>query len=90
MYRHRGVYGIRSLQGLLHLAKQHPVHALEGAAAQALERACFRLRDLRTLVYSVEYGTTQTAAAPQIIVPQTNLSAGGDPAVVAHVLTEVS
>jgi len=50
MYRHRGVYGIRSLQGLLHLAKQHPVHALEGAAAQALERACFRLRDLRTLV----------------------------------------
>jgi len=50
MYRHRGVYGIRSLQGLLHLAKQHPVHALEGAAAQALERACFRLRDLRALV----------------------------------------
>jgi len=50
MYRHRGVYGIRSLQGLLHLAKQHPVHALEHAAVRALEHACWRLRDLRALL----------------------------------------
>lgn len=50
MYRHRGVYGIRSLQGLLHLAKQHPVHALEQAAARALAQACWRLRDLSALL----------------------------------------
>jgi transposase len=50
MYHHRGPYGIRSLQGLLHLAKDHPVHALEQVAGQALARACWRLRDLRTLL----------------------------------------
>ncbi|MBI2095776.1 MAG: tetratricopeptide repeat protein [Candidatus Omnitrophica bacterium] len=49
MYRHRGAYGIRSLQGLLHLAKDIPVHQLESAAARALEHACWRLRDLRAL-----------------------------------------
>jgi transposase len=50
MYRHRGDYGIRTLQGLLHLAKEHQVHALEDAAARALEAACWRLRDLRALL----------------------------------------
>jgi len=50
MYRHRGVYGIRTLLGLLHLAKQHPVHALEQAAGRALEHACWRLRDLKALL----------------------------------------
>jgi hypothetical protein len=52
MYHHRGAYGIRSLQGLLHLAKDHPVHALEQVTGQALARACWRLRDLRALLGS--------------------------------------
>lgn len=50
MYRNRGDYGLRTLQGLLHLAKEHPVHALEDAAARALEAACWRLRDLRAFL----------------------------------------
>jgi transposase len=50
MLQHRGPEGIRTLQGLLHLAKDHPVGDLERAAARALESGCFRLRDLRTLL----------------------------------------
>jgi transposase len=50
MYRNRGDYGLRTLQGLLHLAKEHPVHALEDAAARALEAACWRLRDVRAFL----------------------------------------
>lgn len=49
MYRNRGDYGIRSLQGLLHLAKDIPVGQLEAAAATALERACWRLRDIKAI-----------------------------------------
>lgn len=50
MIHHRGPEGIRTLQGLLHLAKDHQVGDLEGAAARALESGCFRLRDLRTFL----------------------------------------
>ncbi len=50
MYQHRGPEAIRTLQGLLHLAKDHPVADLERVAQRALEQACFRLRDLRTLL----------------------------------------
>jgi hypothetical protein len=52
MLRHRGPEAIRTLQGLLHLAKEHQVADLERVTARALEHACFRLRDLRTLLKS--------------------------------------
>ena len=51
MYQTRGHEGgIRVLQGLLHLARQHPVDALEAAAEKAHRHACWRLRDLRRLI----------------------------------------
>ncbi len=46
----RGVYGLRALQGVVGLAKQHPVAALEDAAATARRRGVWRLRDLRRLL----------------------------------------
>jgi len=49
-FAHRGVYGLRALQGLVGLAKQHPVAALEQAAATAKRRGVWRLRDLRRLL----------------------------------------
>jgi hypothetical protein len=50
MYEHRGPEAIRTLQGLLHLAKEHQVGELERVAERALESGCFRLRHLRTLL----------------------------------------
>ncbi len=47
---HRGVYGLRALQGLVGLAKEHPVAALEQAAATAKLRGVWRLRDVRRLL----------------------------------------
>jgi transposase len=49
-FAHRGVYGLRALQGLVSLAKEHPVAALEQAAATAKRRGVWRLRDLRRLL----------------------------------------
>ena len=49
-FAHRGVYGIRALQGVVALAKQHPVTALEKAAATAKRRGVWRLQDLRRLL----------------------------------------
>lgn len=46
----RGVYGLRALQGVVGLAKQHPVAALEGAADTAKRRGVWRLKDLRRLL----------------------------------------
>jgi transposase len=46
----RGVYGLRALQGVVALAKQHPADALEHAAATAKRRGVWRLRDLRRLL----------------------------------------
>jgi len=42
--------GIRALQGVVALAKQHPVTALEKAAATAKRRGVWRLQDLRRLL----------------------------------------
>jgi hypothetical protein len=50
MYQHQGPETIRPLQGLLPLAKEHQVGELERVTTRALEHACFRLRDLRTLL----------------------------------------
>ena len=49
-FAHRGVYGLRAVQGLVGLAKEHPVAALEQAAAAATRRGVWRLRDLRRLL----------------------------------------
>ena len=51
MYQNRGCEGgIRVLQGLLQLARQHPIDSLEAAAEKAHRHACWRLRDLRRLM----------------------------------------
>lgn len=49
-FAQRGVYGLRALQGLASLTKAHPVAALEHAAARAVHRGLWRLRDLRSLL----------------------------------------
>jgi hypothetical protein len=49
-FAHRGVYGLRALQGLVALVKQHPVTALEQATALATRRGVWRLRDVRRLL----------------------------------------
>jgi hypothetical protein len=46
MSQHRGVEGLRVMQGLIHLARKHPVAELERAAAATLARAAWRLRDV--------------------------------------------
>ena len=50
MYQNRGYEGGRVLQGLLDLARKHPVGELEAAAGKARRHACWRLRDLRRLI----------------------------------------
>ncbi len=50
MYANRGPMGVRVLQGLLHLARRHPVAQLEQASETACRHACWRLRDLRRLM----------------------------------------
>lgn len=50
MYGNRGPTGMRVLQGLLHLARKHPVGQLEAASEKAVRHACWRLRDLRRLM----------------------------------------
>ena len=51
MYQARGYEGgIRVLQGLLQLARQHPVDSLEAATEKAHRHASWRLRDLRRLI----------------------------------------
>ena len=47
MHHHRGLEGIRVLQGLRSLARKTPAEQLEAAAAKALQRAAWRLRDLK-------------------------------------------
>lgn len=49
-FAQRGVYGLRALQGLVSLAKQHPAAALEQATATSKRRGVWRLRDLRRLL----------------------------------------
>lgn len=50
MLVNRGPYGLRVLQGLLQLARQHPVERLERVAGDAVQRGIWRLRDLRRLL----------------------------------------
>lgn len=50
MYGNRGPIGLRVLQGLLQLARKHPVGQLEAASEKAVRHACWRLRDLRRLM----------------------------------------
>jgi len=50
MYGNRGPLGVRVLQGLLHLARKHPVGQLEQASEKACRHACWQLRDLRRLM----------------------------------------
>jgi transposase len=50
MYGNRGPIGMRVLQGLLQLARKHPVGQLEAASKMAVRHACWRLRDLRRLM----------------------------------------
>lgn len=50
MYANRGPMGMRVLQGLLQLARQHPVDQLEAASEKAGRHACWRLKDLRRLM----------------------------------------
>lgn len=47
MHKHRGLPGIRVMQGLLALARKTPREQLERAAARALQRAAWGLRDLK-------------------------------------------
>jgi transposase len=47
--QHRGPEGLRVLQGLLQLAREHPIARLEHACGQAVHRGAWRLRELREL-----------------------------------------
>lgn len=47
MCQHRGIESIRVLQGLLALARKTPGEQLEPAAAKALQRAGWRLGDVK-------------------------------------------
>jgi len=49
-FAQRGVYGLRALQGLVSLTRQHPVAAIEQATATAERRGIWRLRDVRRLL----------------------------------------
>jgi transposase len=51
MYKHRGLEGVRVLQGLLALARQQPTDQLELAAGKALQRAGWRLRDVKDALH---------------------------------------
>lgn len=50
MYHKQGPLGMRAMQGLLALARKHPVARLERACQSAHRHACFRLRDVRRLI----------------------------------------
>jgi len=50
MLAQRGVEGIRVLQGLLQLVRQHPAAEVEAATAIALQQGAWRLRSLRHLL----------------------------------------
>jgi transposase len=54
MHKHRGIEAVRVLQGLLSLARVHPHERLEVAAGKALERAGWRLSDLRAALAEPE------------------------------------
>ncbi len=51
MYKHRGIEGVRVLQGLLGLARKQPADLLERAAGKALQRAGWRLRHVKEALH---------------------------------------
>jgi transposase len=53
----RGPIGMRVLQGLLALAREHPIAALEHACGRAVHLGLWRLRDVRRLVQQGEQVT---------------------------------
>ncbi len=53
----RGPIGMRVLQGLLALAREHPIAALEHACGRAVHFGLWRLRDVRRLVQQGEQVT---------------------------------
>ncbi len=68
-YGQRGVYGIRALQGLVSLTKQHPAAALERATAAAKNRGVWRLRDVRHLLTATEPVQTEFLETHPLIRP---------------------
>ncbi len=50
VHAQRGAHGLRVLQGLLGLVQKHPVQRIEQAAAIAVHRGAWRLKDLRRLL----------------------------------------
>jgi hypothetical protein len=50
MHDARGPQSLRVMQGLLRMAEQHPVGALEKAAGIATHHGTWRLRDLKNLI----------------------------------------
>jgi len=50
MLDHRGIEGVRVLQGFIHLAKKYPARAINLASKTAHEAGMFRLRPLRELI----------------------------------------
>jgi transposase len=50
MLAHRGIEGVRVLQGLMSLTHRHPAEAIETACAIAHSHGAYRLRDLRALI----------------------------------------
>jgi transposase len=47
VYHHRPIDGIRAIQGLIPLSKKHPSEAMEKAAAKALARSGWHLREVK-------------------------------------------
>ena len=48
--QNRGPEAVRTLQGLIYLAREHPIAELEHATHTALQHACFRFKDIRSLL----------------------------------------
>lgn len=50
MVQHRGIEGVRVLQGLINLGNRHPFDSIDRACAIALSHEAFRLRTIRQLI----------------------------------------
>ncbi len=50
MLAHRGIEGVRVLQGLMSLTHRHAANAIEKACEIAHSHGAYRLRDVRTLI----------------------------------------
>jgi hypothetical protein len=50
MVQHRGIEGVRVLQGLINLGNRHPFDSIDRACRIALSHGAFRLRTIRQLI----------------------------------------